>query len=1021
MSDEATQLNGKGKNSSYWKSLNELAKNEEYKKFVDREFPENATELNDKVSRRSFLRVMGASIALAGFAACRRPVQKILPYSKQPEEIIPGVPLYYASAMPFQDALTGLLVENHEGRPTKIEGNGMHPASMGSTNIFGQAAVLNLYDPDRSRYIRKNGERSSYNDFQAFCKNHFSQTDRNIVFISQASSSPTYNRLRDQALSKFNNARWITYEPFGEDNALEGTNLAFGDRLRTLHHLEKADVIVSLDDDFMNPAAGKHSVVAARQFARGRKVTSTDDDMARFYSVESTFTLTGSNADNRLRIKSSEIELFVYALAAELSGRVNGLSAFNGYSNKFSGHEWIGALAEDLLNNRGSSLLTAGNEHVAEVHATVAAINKALGNDGNTVTYHQVPYLQDQNNRAAFAEAITDMNNGSVDTVVIIGANPAFTAPFDLNFSESLTNADQVIHLSGYYDETSKLANWHVNSAHFLEAWGDGYSFTGTRSIIQPQIEPLFSGTSEIEFLNTVITGEKRKGYDLVQETWRGYHGTNFQNRWERILHDGLDEKETFPAVPVGISDNLNSEAIRFLPEAAAADGIELVIRPDSKIFDGRFANNGWLQELPDPMTKITWDNVALISNKTAEKLGIEAAGLGVAKVEKLAIKAGDTEIEIPAWVQPGHADDSITITVGYGREGIGKVANGTGVDTYPFRKTTSMLYATDVSVRNAGGSYEIACTQDHHSMEGRSLLRYATLEEYREDPDFSSYESAYNADLPGLAFAGEKGSERPMTLFDPMDAEEYPDYEPQWGMAIDLNSCIGCGTCTIACQAENNIPVVGKREVSRGHEMHWIRTDRYFEGDIDNPKALHQPVPCMHCELAPCEQVCPVAATTHSDDGMNQMTYNRCIGTRYCLNNCPYKVRRFNFFNYSKEYLTNGQDPEVVQMAMNPDVTVRFRGVMEKCTYCVQRVNHAKIEAKIKTGSPKPEDGAVQTACQQACPTDAITFGDLTDENSVVVQNKKNDRNYLMLEELSTRPRTSYLAKLRNPNPKLA
>jgi len=422
-------------------------------------------------------------------------------------------------------------------------------------------------------------------------------------------------------------------------------------------------------------------------------------------------------------------------------------------------------------------------------------------------------------------------------------------------------------------------------------------------------------------------------------------------------------------------------------------------------------------------MTKITWDNVALMSKNTADRLGVEAAGLGVANVDVLAITVNGTTVEIPAWVQPGHADDSITITVGYGREGVGKVANGTGVDTYPLRSTSAMLYATDVQVENTGKKYEIACTQDHNSMEGRSLLRHATLQEYRDNPDFSTYDSAYNAELPGEAYAGEQGQDRPLSIFDAIDEADYPDYEPQWGMTIDLNSCIGCGTCTIACQAENNIPVIGKREVSNGREMHWIRTDRYFEGDVDDPKALHQPVPCMHCELAPCEQVCPVAATTHSDDGMNQMTYNRCIGTRYCANNCPYKVRRFNFFNYTKEFLTTGSDPEVVQMAMNPEVTVRFRGVMEKCTFCVQRVNRAKINKKIETDgeSLKPDDGSVETACQQACPADAIYFGDLTDPDSKVTQTKKNNRNYLLLEELNTRPRTSYLAKLRNPNPKLA
>ena len=1011
------------KSPNYWKSLGELARNDEYEKYVEREFPENATEMNDKVSRRSFLRVMGASIALAGFAACRRPVQKILPYTKMPEDVVPGNPLYYASAMPFQDALTGIVVENHEGRPGKIEGNEMHPASHGNTSIFGQAEILNMFDPDRSRYVRKDGERSSVSAFAEFCANHFSNTNQNIAFVSEANSSPTYNRLKDQAMSKFSNAQWITYEPFGEDNALEGTNMAFGQRLRTFNKFDEADIILSFDDDFLNPAADKNSVENTHRFTGARDLESPEDDMNRLYAVESTFTLTGSNADNRLRIKSGDIELFIYALAAELSNSINGLSAFSGYSNKFSDHEWIPVLAEDLLANRGNSIVSVGRDHKPKLHATVAAMNEALGNAGETVDYYEVPHVDDQNNREAFAGLVEDLNNGNVDTVVLVGTNPAFTAPADLNFEDALSSAGQVIHLSDYYDETSKLANWHINRAHFLEAWGDGYSYTGTRSIIQPQIEPLYSGVSEIEFLSTILNGEKPKGHDLVQETWKDYYSTNFKSRWKKALHDGLDEEHTFSTASVGISNDFNSQASDFISNAEGADGMELVIRADSTAFDGRFANNGWLQELPEPMTKITWDNVALMSKKTADELGVKQAGLGKAEVEMVAITVDGTTVELPAWVQPGHADDSITITVGYGREGVGRVANQTGHDTYPLRTTSNMHLASDISIEKTGEMYEIACTQDHNTMEGRSLLRYATLQEYRENPDFSTYQSAYDAEMPGLSYAEEKGEDEPLSIFNPIDEQEYPEGQPQWGMSIDLNTCTGCGVCTVACTAENNIPIVGKREVSNGREMHWIRNDRYFDGDVNDPEALHQPVPCMHCELAPCEQVCPVAATTHSDDGMNQMTYNRCIGTRYCANNCPYKVRRFNFFNYTDEFLTNGDDPEIIQMAMNPEVTVRFRGVMEKCTYCVQRVNRAKIERDNETNgrTQKPKDGAVETACQQACPADAIYFGDLTDPDSEVVKTKKNNRNYLLLEELNTRPRTSYLAKVRNPNPKLA
>lgn len=1012
------------KNPNYWKSLGELARNEEYEKFVEREFPENATELNDQVSRRSFLRVMGASIALAGFAACRRPVQKILPYTNMPEDVVPGEPLHYASAMPFQDVLAGIIVENNEGRPTKIEGNELHPASNGNTSIFGQAEILQMYDPDRSRYVRKDGERSSVRAFAKFCSDHFSNADQNIAFISEANSSPTYHRLKDQVMNKFSTTQWVTYEPFGEDNALEGTNIAFGQRLRTANKFDEANVIVSFDDDFLNPAADKNSLENTKQFAEGRHIESPEDGMNRFYAIESTHTLTGSNADNRLRIKSSDIAHFIYALAAELSNSVSGLSSFRDVQNKFSDHEWIPVLAEELLENRGDAILTVGREHSPELHATIAAMNAALGNAGQTVEYLEVPYLDDQNNRDAFAGLVDDLNSGDIDTVVLVGTNPAFTAPANLNFADALSNAAQVIHLSDFYDETSKLANWHINRAHFLEAWSDGYSYRGTRSVIQPQIEPLYSGISAIEFLSIILNGEQTKGYDLVQETWRNYFTTNFQNRWEQTLHDGLAAEKTFATETVQISSQFSARARNFIANTPSAEGTELVIRPDSTIFDGRYANNGWLQELPKPMTKITWDNVALMSKKTADELGVEQASLGKSDVEMIAITVNGRTVEMPAWIQPGHADDSITVTVGYGRDLIGRVANKAGFDTYPLRTTENMLFANNISLEMTGDLYEVACTQDHHSMEGRSLLRHATLQEYRENPDFSTYASAYGAKMPGLAYADEHGGhDAPLTIFDAITKEDYPDYEPQWGMAIDLNACTGCGVCTIACTAENNIPVVGKREVSRGREMHWIRTDRYYDGDVNNAKALHQPVPCMHCELAPCEQVCPVSATTHSEDGINQMTYNRCIGTRYCANNCPYKVRRFNFFNYAEEFLTGGDDPEIIQMAMNPNVTIRFRGVMEKCTYCYQRLNRAKIERDIETDgrTMKPKDGAVETACQQACPADAIYFGDLTDPDNEIVQIKQNNRNYLMLEELNTRPRTSYLSKISNPNPKLA
>ncbi|MEX0609342.1 MAG: TAT-variant-translocated molybdopterin oxidoreductase [Balneolaceae bacterium] len=1010
------------KENTYWKSLSELAQNKEYQKFTEREFPENATELTDGVSRRGFLRVMGASIALAGLAACRRPVQKILPYSNQPEDVVAGNPLFYATAMPFQGNLIGLVAENHEGRPTKLEGNTLHPASHGRTNIFNQAAILELYDPDRSRSPLKNGTQVSIEDFAEFAASHFSNTNQRVAFISEANSSPTYQNLKNQVLNKFNNASWVTYEPFGEDNAIEGNRIAFGRRLRTLYNFDNADVIVSLNDDFM----GSHhpnGIDYARQVALRRKLNDTNDTMNRIYAVEDSFTPTGSFADHRLRLKASELEGFTYALASALSGRISGLSTFSGYSNEFSDHQWISTLADELIANAGRSALTVGFEHNPKLHAVVSAINVALGNVGSTVSYLEVPHIDNQDTHQALQNVVSQMKAGTIDTVVMVGTNPVFTAAADLDFENALSNVDTVVNLSSYVDETSKKAHWHVNKAHFLEAWGDGYSFAGARSVIQPQIQPLHKGLSEIEFLSTILTGNLGNGYELVQQTFNGYYSSGFEKRWRKILHDGIDTTDNFNAVSVSLASSFNSAMNAAKENLPNTSGIEVVLRPDPTLYDGRYANLGWLQELPDPMTKITWDNVAVMSPTTAESLG-------VSNEDVVEINSNGKSIKIAAWLQPGHVDNSITLTVGYGREGIGRVANSYidytagGVDTYPLRATSSTLF-TDAQVSKTGEQYEIACVQDHHSLEGRDMYRQTTLEKYKENPEFATFKSVHGYGVPGMEEGHKLFGEAPISLFDEQefpDKISYPEYEPQWGMAIDLNSCFGCGVCVIACQAENNIPVIGKKEVKRGREMHWIRNDRYFVGDdVNEPQAVHQPIPCMHCELAPCEQVCPVAATTHSDDGINQMTYNRCIGTRYCANNCPYKVRRFNFFNYPKEYLTTGDDPDIIQMAMNPEVTVRFRGVMEKCTYCVQRINRAKIETKIKTGSPKPEDKTVQTACQQACPTEAITFGDLTDKDSVVMQAKSNNRNYQMLEELNTRPRTSYLAKVTNPNPALA
>jgi MoCo/4Fe-4S cofactor protein with predicted Tat translocation signal len=985
---------------SYWKSLNQIAQNEAWKQHADREFQEGASELNDGLSRKSFLQIMGASIALAGLASCRRPVEKILPYHQQPENSVIGNPLYYATAMSFGGYLTGIIAESKEGRPTKLEGNPDQDASMGRSNIFQQASILGLYDPDRARTVSNGSEASDWNAFVTFCASHFADKNRRVAVLSQANNSQTLARLRRE--SGLNNLTWVTYEPFGDENSLVGHSLAFGRKLRADVHFDKAQVVFALDSDFLNLAT--NNVENVRRYTdRRRNVETQADQITRLYSVETTYSVTGTNADHRLRLKPSDIQAFAYALAGKLG-------VANGYTNHMSSNEFLNTLVADLQAHAGNCVVVAGENMPAEIHAAVAAINTALGNNGVTVSYKEVSHTGEGNQNQALSQLAADLNSGSIDTLVLLGTNPVFNAPADLSMGEAIKKASTVIQVSDYIDETTKNGvSWHIPRAHFLEAWGDGASPSGQASIIQPLIQPLFGAKSEIEVMNAIATGTDKPGYELVRATWVSSLG---ETGWTTALNDGVIPN----TVKADVSVSLNSGLVTSLSAAMSAvqeasTELEVSFKPDNHVFDGRFANNGWLQEFPDPITKITWDNVALVSPATAKELGIKDIYNGKNNENDttlISVTVDGRSVNVPAWILPGHADKAITILCGYGSN-VGKVSTGIGTNMYPLRGTNSM-YAAKASVSANQGSYMIACTQDHHSMEGRPLFREATVAEYQSSPEFAKNMVMVPGKKEGDPFA--------ITLF---DAQTYPEYEPQWGMTIDLNSCIGCGVCTIACQAENNIPVIGKREVSRSREMQWIRVDRYFIGeDVDNPKVVHQPIPCMHCELAPCEQVCPVAATTHSDDGLNQMTYNRCIGTRYCANNCPYKVRRFNFFNYSKIYLedNNINDPEILHMAMNPDVTIRFRGVMEKCTYCVQRINRKKIETKIETGgSVKPADGSVVTACQQACPANAISFGDLTDPKSKVAVAKSGPRNYVLLEELNIRPRTSYLARINNPN----
>jgi molybdopterin-containing oxidoreductase family iron-sulfur binding subunit len=760
------------------------------------------------------------------------------------------------------------------------------------------------------------------------------------------------------------------------DHAHAGAVLAFGERVDAVHHLEKADIIVALDADLFAPGGG--SLRHIREFARRRRVQETNGTMNRLYVVEAAPTVTGSNADERLPLRPSEVESFVRALAAALGLPVTAPASMQAHQR------WIDALAADLKRHRSRSLIVAGETQSPNVHALVCFLNQALGNVGETVRYIEPLDAEPVAQLESLQDLVSDMEAGKVNFLLILGGNPVYKAPADLRFAERLDKVATRVHLGLYDDETSRLCHWHLPQAHELETWGDACAYDGTLSIQQPLIAPLYEGKSPLEVLAAFSAKPSRTAYEIVRDHWKTvWTGADFESRWRRALHDGLVAGSAAEPKPVTVR-NAVVEGLRPMPAAAAA--LEIAIRPDPTVYDGRFANNGWLQELPKPISKLTWDNAAYISPATAERLGLH-------NEEVVELKVLDRSVEAPVWIIPGHAADVVTVHLGYGRRHAGRVGTGAGFDAYVLRTAAAPWGGSNLELRRTGKRLALSCTQDHFSLEGRDIVRTGTLEEYKKDPH--------------LAPHGHHAPE-PMSLY---GGFEYPNNA--WGLAIDLNACVGCNACTIACQSENNIPVVGKVEVARGREMHWIRIDRYFEGALDNPTVVYQPLPCQHCENAPCELVCPVNATVHSAEGLNDMVYNRCVGTKYCSNNCPYKVRRFNFFRYSD------WETESLKPMRNPDVTVRSRGVMEKCTYCVQRINASRIQAKREGRAIR--DGEIVTACQQVCPAEAIVFGNINDKDSRIAKLRSEPRHYQLLGELNTRPRTTYLAGIRNPNPQLA
>jgi MoCo/4Fe-4S cofactor protein with predicted Tat translocation signal len=996
---------------TYWRSLAQIEDRPEFRAALEREFPEGASELPEGVTRREMMMLLGASLSLAGLAGCRRPVEEIVPYVTAPEEIVPGIPRYYATTMPFGRSAHGLIVESHEGRPTKIEGNPNHPASLGASNTRIQASVLGLYDPDRSQSVMLKGTRTSWNDFVMawgkLSEAHAADGGASLAVLSESFSSPTLARLASEFRARYPKAIWATYEAVSDENRLAGLRSATGRNLDLMLRFDRASVILCLDADplLTDPENIRH----ARGFADGRRAGAAGGAMNRLYAVEGVYSLTGAMADHRLRLESRQIAPFVAALAARLG--LPGAENLGGTGGQGVDSRWIDALAKDLQANRGRSLIVAGERQPAAVHAAVFALNTHLGNTGTTVSYHETrdAALPSVSSLAALVSA---MSGGTVQTLVVLGGNPVFDAPTDLDFAAAMAKVPHSIVLGHSVDETSSQAEWHIPRAHYLESWGDARAVGGTLSVVQPLILPLFGGRTPIEVLGLMVGDKDRPGYDIVRETWNPILGTGeFDSKWNRVLHDGLLSGSELPAVVPTLTPQLVAELARLVggaggsqpTEAGSPGGVEIVFLPSPSLHDGRFANDGWLQELPDPLTKVTWDNPALVSPKTAE-------GFGLVNQDVIRLDYSGRSLELPVWILPGMADGVVALTLGYGRRRAGRIASGVGFDTFTVRSSKALGFDSGVKLTRVGRTHPLSATQDHGSMEGRPIVRESTLTELRSEAA---------APEPAEGAHAAEGESSELGVY-PEETEHFSlfpthtyDQGHQWGMTIDLNACIGCNACMTACQSENNVPVVGKVQVARQREMHWVRVDRYFSGDPSgNPEVVFQPVPCMQCEDAPCEQVCPVAATVHDGEGLNVMVYNRCIGTRYCSNNCPYKVRRFNFFNYTKD------TPDILRLAMNPDVTVRARGVMEKCSYCTQRITRAKIDAKLAGRALR--DGDVKTACQQACPAAAIEFGDIRDPASRVVKAKADPRNYALLAELNTKPRTTYLAKVRNPNPEL-
>ena len=1052
----------------YWRSLDELAQTPGFQEHLAREFPEGAAS-GAGVDRRHFLKIMAASFALGGLglAGCRRPEKYILPYGQSVEGVIPGLPLYFATAMPLRRAALPLLAETHQGRPTKLEGNPSYAPLGGASSLLAQASLLELYDPDRATAHTLAGKildvAAVADRLAALAKTYGAKAGAGLAFLAESSSSPTRAALVRRLREKLPQAVWAEYEPVQDEPPAEAAQACFGQPVKPLYRFAQARCILSLDADFLGAEAG--SPLYSREFAQGRRVTQPADPMNRLYVAESAFSLTGAMADHRLRLASSQVS----ALAAAVAGRILGAEALAPLTAGLDVKaEWVAECAADLRAHPGQALVLAGAHQPAAVHALAYAMNVALGAVGHTVDFvaAETPAASSITELAAAIQA------GAVQTLVLLGGNPAYNAPADLAWPALQQAVPEIVRHGYFVDETSAVApakTLHLAATHYLESWGDARTVDGTLVPIQPMILPLFGGLTELEVLARLAGEATTDPYALVQQTITTLAGGDPAKTFAKFLHDGLLEGSTYAKVEVVYQPRSAAALFRQIapPATLARDQLEVRFVADYKVDDGRFANNGWLQECPDPMTKIAWDNAILVSPHLARELGIDPPGAAtqISRKEEAEFDAGKESARVftltlagrsvrgPVHIQPGLANYTVVVALGYGRTQSGHVGDAAGFNAYALRTHAAAHFATGATLTPTGERQFLANTQEHWSMEGRDIVREANLDEYGRNPAFVKGIGLEAHSPPIYGRAGDQISPADKAAKIPQGNSMYqtPEFDGvhQWGMSIDLNVCTGCNACVVACQAENNIPIVGRDQVQRGREMHWIRLDRYYsDGQIDaaafggagnkllpeDPQVSLQPVACAQCELAPCETVCPVNATVHDEEGLNVMAYNRCIGTRYCANNCPYKVRRFNFFDYNQRQLDSlylgplGPEgmPELVKMAKNPEVTVRMRGVMEKCTYCVQRIQNAKIQHKTRTaqagqpGDVVVPDGVIQPACQQVCPAGAIVFGNLLDPHSAVSQAKARAQDYALLGYLNIRPRTSYLGKLRNPNPRM-